>query len=170
MPIPTESQKIDILKDVRYEIRCVLRMHCRLKPEKKADQDTTELMLLHVRVLWEFFGNEEQTYGDDVLALFYGKFEAKKLPSRLDCKVEVHKLLAHVTTTRIGRNTDWELGKMSKEILEHSVKFANEILGNEELPASEAAEWRDLLEDLNGRKLYFEQLQGVTGSTGAQTV
>ncbi len=145
---PTPTEKAGALFDVAYEIEQVPGL---LKDSPTPDKITCnarlEALLLHTRVLLDFFEHSKREH-DDVLATDYD-FPAKPLALNPEIQNRLNKELAHLTYSRQQRKGPakrWYPRDL-KPLLQRSLEFAEHVVATrlDSLPPNQRQWWRELV-------------------------
>jgi hypothetical protein len=151
---PSNSQRKDALGHVRYEIEQLVELTAKYQPITKpirlGDNAELETLLLHVRVLLDFFQHGTRTRKprkriflfslwfiqlslgeaeelDDVLAMDF-EFKARDIPIPKKHQGRLNKELAHLTYSRAGAR--WVIVDIAKPLLERCKEFTMHVLSS----------------------------------------
>ena len=152
---PTPNQKVLILEHVCYEINSFLDLiktyHPITKQNSPSDNYQLEILLLHSRVLIEFFENKKRsTYqkngkkieNKDVLPNDFG-FPARSVEIPSGYYKRMNTALAHLSYSRIDDDPEWNLSNMYLPLLKRCEEFVNHILSSQSkmLDAEKTQKW-----------------------------
>jgi hypothetical protein len=146
---PTSDEVTGALSHVPYEVEQILG----LLPNLNSGTDVftknarLEALLLHTRVLLDFFEHSERDK-DDVLASDYG-FPATPIQIEQILRERLNKDLAHLTFARqkrLGNSKGWDLKQLLTPLLQRFSKFADHIVKTRlsSLPTDQQKRWKSL--------------------------
>lgn len=159
---PDSRQRFVALGHVCYEIEQIAALVAKYRlitrPERLDDNTQLEMLLLHLRVLLDFFEDENRRTkprvnppeeDDDVLAKDFG-FGVADIDIPKHYRERLNKDLAHLTYSRAGET--WVIDDIARPLLSRCQKFAAHVLrsqtGSLQLDAESRARWAELNQEL----------------------
>lgn len=150
--------------DVFYEIDQIINIpripkHDDEENEKRLTESVYLALLVHARLLYEFFGDKPKK-DDDV---HYSDFGFRIVPIKLsdDHRERLNKDIAHLTYAR-PRHTEasqpWPVGDILRPVRERAALFVSHVVSHppEGTPPAEIARWKALENEF--------KKQGITGA------
>jgi hypothetical protein len=146
---PSQQQIADILPHLRYEIEQIFVVPAHDQSDWRARESVFLAMLVHARLLLDFFEHTSRGH-DDVLCADFG-FLPAPVPQSTGDRLRLNKDIAHLTYSRLRHTPatkSWPLEDILRPIRDRAAAFASHIISNPPAhsTAEELARWRGLYE------------------------
>ena len=128
---PTSQQLARILPHIRYEIEQCFYVPKHDSNDPHIRESVFLAMLIHARLLVEFFETKE-TERDDVLCIHFG-FPVSKIPIKWKDKLRLNKDIAHLTYSRLRHTLEtksWPIESILLSLRPTVVKFVQHIIAH----------------------------------------
>lgn len=169
---PSDATKTGALVHIGYEIEQMIEgiklVGAYPPPHRLENNARLEAMLLHVRILRDFFeGKIVSRYQDNVLSEDFGYGPMSDVvPGKF--KDRLNKQVAHLTYSRVGEAyKDWPIAEVTGSLIDQCKLFVRHIHapGYELLKSAPEVrvQWKQLDDDLNSLMLPGDEVKGATG-------